>query len=183
LTDVMIEEFWDESAGMLYDAGKRHQTLFVRPRSTQDGAMPSGSSAAALALMKVSRLTGNESLEQLAIKSLKAMQRKISRYPLGFGNWLCALDFYLSPPKEVVIVGSRENAATADLLRVLFNTWQPNKVVAAHDPTDTTPTDNLMLVKNRTMINGQPTVYVCQRYSCQTPVNDPDSLQKQLRGD
>jgi len=111
------------------------------------------------------------------------MQGKISRYPLGFGNWLCALDFYLSPPKEVVIVGSRENAATADLLRVLFNTWHPNKVVVAHDPTDTTPTDYLMLVKNRTMINGQPTVYVCQRYSCQTPVNDPDSLQKQLRGD
>jgi len=183
LTDVMIEEFWDESAGMLYDAGKRHQALFARPRNTQDGAMPSGSSAAALALMKVSRLTGSERLEQITMKSLKAMQGKISRYPLGFGNWLCALDFYLSPSKEVVIVGSRKNAAIADLLQVLFNTWHPNQVVVAYDPTDATPTDNLMLVKNRTMINGQPTVYVCRRYSCQTPVNDPDSLQKQLRGD
>jgi len=182
LTDVMIEEFWDESAGMFYDTGKRHQALFVRPRSTNDGAMPSGSSAATLVLMKVSRLTGNERLEQMAVNSLRTMQGKMSRYPLVFGNWLCALDFHLSTPKEVVIVGSRENAATADLLRVLFNTWLPNKVVVTRDPTDPTPMDNLMLLKERFMINSQPTVYVCERYSCRTPVNDPDLFLKQLAG-
>jgi uncharacterized protein len=182
LADVMIEEFWDESTGMLYDTGRRHQALFVRPRSTQDGATPSGSSAAALALMKVSRLTGNERLEQIATELLKAMQAKMSRYPLGFGNWLCALDFHLSPPKEVVIVGARKEAATAELLRVLCNTCLPNKVVAALDPTDTAPVDDLMLLKSRPMVDNRPTVYVCERYSCRTPVNDPDALRKQLRG-
>jgi uncharacterized protein len=182
LADVMIEEFWDESTGMLYDTGRRHQALFVRPRSTQDGATPSGSSAAALALMKVSRLTGNERLEQIATELLKAMQAKMSRYPLGFGNWLCALDFHLSPPKEVVIVGARKEAATAELLRVLCNTCLPNKVVAALDPTDTAPVDDLMLLESRPMVDNRPTVYVCERYSCRTPVNDPDALRRQLRG-
>ncbi|MFO7772360.1 MAG: thioredoxin domain-containing protein [Dehalococcoidia bacterium] len=180
LADVMIEEFWDASAGMLYDTGKRHPALFVRPRNTSDGATPSGSSAAVLALMKVSRLTDNDRLEQIAAKSLKAMQRKMSHYPLGFGNWLCALDFYLSPPKEVVIVGPRQEAATTDLLQILCNTWLPNKVVAALDPADTAAMDNLMLLKNRAMVDNRPTVYVCERYSCRTPVNDPDALRKQL---
>jgi uncharacterized protein len=182
LADVMIEEFWDESAGMLYDTGKRHPALFVRPRNANDGATPSGSSAAVLALMKVSRLTDNDRLEHMAAQSLKAIQRKMSRYPLGFGNWLCALDLYLSPPKEVVIVGPRQDAATADLLRVLCNTWLPNKVVAARDPTDTAPMDDLMLLENRPMVDNRPTVYLCERYSCRTPVNDPESLRKHLGG-
>jgi len=182
LTDIMIEEFWDEAAGMFYDTGQRHQALFVRPRNIHDGAMPSGSSAATLALMKISRLTGNQSLEQIATRSLAAMRANMSRHPLGFGNWLCALDFYLSPPKEIVIIGSRQNAAAADLLQVLFNTWFPNKVVATHDPTDALPVDGPMLLKNRPMIDNQPTVYVCERYSCRAPVNDPDSLRKHLRG-
>lgn len=181
LTDVMIEEFWDKSTGMLYDTGKRHEALFVRPSNTHDGVIPSGSSAAALALMKVSRLTSNERLEQIARNLLETMQGKISHYPLGFGNWLCTLDFYLSVPKEVVIVGSRENKATVDLLRIICNTWLPNKVVVAHDPTDTAPMDNLMLFQNRAMINNKPTVYVCERYSCRTPVNDPDLLRELLR--
>ena len=182
LTDVMIEEFWDEAASMFYDTGKRHEALFIRPSNIHDGVMPSGSSAAASALMKVSRLTGNERLEQIAINLLETMQGKISRYPLGFGNWLCILNFCLSAPKEIVIVGSRENAATIDLLRVLFNTWLPNKVVIAHDPTDTAPMDNLMLFKNRAMINNKPTVYVCERYTCRTPVNEPDLLRELLSG-
>lgn len=181
LTDVMIEEFWDKSTAVLYDTGKRHEALFVRPSNTHDGVIPSSSSAAALALLKVSRLTGNERLEQIARKLLETMQGKISRYPLVFGNWLCTLDFYLSAPKEVVIVGSRENEATVDLLRVICNTWLPNKVVVAHDPTDTAHMDNLMLFQNRAMINNKPTVYVCERYSCRTPVNDPALLRELLR--
>ena len=181
LTDVMIEEFWDEAAIMFYDTGKRHETLFIRPSNSHDGVMPSGSSAAASALMKISRLTGNERLEQLAMNLLETMQGKISRYPLGFGNWLCALYFCLSSSKEIVIIGSRENTATADLLRVLFNTWLPNKVVVAHDPKDTSPMDNLILFKNRAMINNKPTVYVCEQYSCRTPVNDPDLFRELLR--
>jgi len=182
LTDIMVEVFWDESAGMFYDTGRRHQALFVRPRTTHDGATPSGSSAAAMVLTKVSRLTGKQRLEQIVKKSLQSVRETMSRYPLGFGNWLCALDFHLSVPQEIIIVGSKEDPSMVDLLRVLFNTWLPNKVVAASDPDDTAPVADLVLFENRRMINNQPTVYVCERYSCRTPVNDPDSLRDNLRG-
>jgi len=183
LTDVMVEEFWDEPTGRFYDTGRRHEALFVRPRNLHDGAMPSGSSAAALALIKVSRLTGNQRFEDMAARALKAVQEEMSHHPLGFGNWLCALDFYLSPPEEVVIVGFRDSQATADLLAILFNSWLPNKVIAARDPADTAPMDNLTLLQNRAMIDDRPTVFVCEGYSCRSPMNDPDSLRKHLRGD
>jgi uncharacterized protein len=181
LAQVMIDAFWDESAGTFYDTSGRHQALFIRPRSTHDGALPSGSSAATLALLKVSRLTGHERLEQIAERSLRTVQGLMSRYPLGFGNWLCALDFYLSTPKEIAIVGTRDNPATIELLRVFFNTWLPNKVVAAYDPNDPAPVADLRLLENRRMVNNQPTVYVCERHTCRVPLTEPDLLRNQLR--
>ncbi|MBN1191708.1 MAG: thioredoxin domain-containing protein [Dehalococcoidales bacterium] len=180
LTGTMIEEFWDESEGVFFDTGKRHQALFVRPRNIHDAATPSGSSAAVSAIMKVSRLIGNEELENIAAKSLNSVRDNISRYPPGFGNWLCAMDFHLSAPREIVLIGPGTSPLTAQLLDVLFNIWLPNKVMAAMDPDDPHRMDDLMLLENRPMIDNRPTVYICERYSCLTPVNDPVVLKKHL---
>jgi hypothetical protein len=180
LAEIVISAFWDESAGTFYDTSRRHEALFIRPRSTNDGALPSGSSAATLALLKLSRLTGHERFEQIATQSLQTMREPLSRYPLGLGNWLCALDFYLSATKEIAIVGVRDNPATVELLRVLFDVWLPNKVVAACDPGDPTPIVGLRLLENKGTVDNQPTVYICERYSCQAPITQPDLLRNRL---
>ncbi len=181
LADIMIEQFWDETAHTLYDTSLRHQDLFVRPRSTSDGALPSGPSTATMILLKLAKLTDKGNFEQVAEQSLRSMRESMSRHPLGFSNWLCTLDFYLSQPKEIAIIGPRDNPATLKMLHTLCNTWLPNKVVAAYDPNDPTPVPALKLLENKQMINNQPTVYVCQRYTCQAPVTDPVSLGAQLR--
>ena len=180
LAGLLADNFWDRSAGTFYDTSRKHQALFIRPRSNHDGASPSGSSAATLALLKISRLTGDERLEQIAVHSLRTMQTTIARYPLGFGNWLCALDLHLSVPKEVVLVGSRHNPATSDLLRVIFDAWLPNKVFAALDHNDPAPMADLALFEGRGMISNKPTVYICERGTCRPPVNEPNLLYDSL---
>lgn len=182
LAGVMIEQFWDETTSTFYDTGERHQDLFVRPRDTFDGTLPSGSSAATRALLKLATLTGKEPFQRIAVQALQSMQSLIYQNPLGFSNWLCALDFYLSTPKEIAIIGPRDNLKTSELLRTICTTWLPNKVVAAYDPSDLAPVSELKLLENRQMINNQPTVYVCQHYTCQVPATDPASLGAQLRG-
>jgi uncharacterized protein YyaL (SSP411 family) len=181
LTEVMTSLFWDEPTSTFYDTGKRHEDLFVRPRSTFDGALPSGSSSATLVLLKLAKLTDNEQLEQIAARALRSMAKSMSNYPLGFSNWLCALDLYLSQPKEITIVGPRNDSATQKLLHTICTTWLPNKVVAAYDPDDPTLEPQLKLTKGRQMINNQPTVYVCEQYTCREPITDPASLSTQLR--
>lgn len=180
LAHVMIESFWDESTGVFYDTGRRHEHLLIRPSSTGDGAMPSGSSAATSALTTISRLTGDRRLENIAGRSLQAMQDRMARHPLGFGNWLSALDLFLSAPKEIVIVGSPNDTATADLLRILCNTWLPTSIVVAVDPGDRSPVEDLALLQNRPMLDDKPTVYICERHTCQTPIGDPDLLRERL---
>ena len=181
LAELMNEQFWDEAGQTFYDVGQSHQDLFARPRDTFDWALPSGPSAATLDLLKLAKLTGKEHFEQTAVISLRSMQELMRQNPLGFSNWLCALDFYLSTPKEIAIIGQRENPAAVELLHALCNVWLPNKVVAAYDPDDPTPVSDLRLLENRQMIKNQPTVYICQRYTCQAPVTDPVSLGTHLR--
>lgn len=181
LVNVMVEEFWDNSADLFYDTGKGHQALFVRPRTTHDRALPSGSSAATQVLLKVAYLTEDKRLEEIAVRSLRVIRDSLSAYPLAYGNWLCALDFYLSPKKELVIVGHPCSKSTSEIMRVLSGTWLPNKVVAALDPDDSTAITELKLLNNKSMINGLPAVYICQGYTCQAPVTNPDILRNQLQ--
>ncbi len=181
LAETMIELFWDDSARTFYDTGHTHENLFLRPRSIYDSPLPSGSSAATSVLLKLAMLTGNERFRQIASQSLRSMRDVLERNPLGFANWLCSLDFYLSTPKEIVIVGRRNSRATTELLRALYSVWLPNKVVAACDPDDPAPVSELKLFEDRQMINNRPTACVCENYTCKTPVTDPASFTAQLR--
>jgi uncharacterized protein YyaL (SSP411 family) len=180
LTDTIVNDFWDKSVGIFYDTGKRHQPLFIRPKNIRDGAVPSGASSATLTLLKVSRLTNNDRFEQIAIKSLQNIGENLSHYPLAFGNWLCALDLQLSTPQEIAIIGPRAHPSIKDMFDVLLSSWNPNRVIAAADPSDPAPFTDIPLFKNRNMIDNQPTIYLCERHSCRTPVNNPDLLRDQL---
>ncbi len=180
LTDIMAEEFWDESEGTFYDTGKRHPDLFIRPRNIHDGAVPCGSSSAALVLLKASRLTGIRGLGEKAEKALGMVADDLMSYPLAYSNWLCALDLHLSALREIAVIGSRGHPLTADLVKVIFENWLPNASVAAADPDDPEALTDIMLLKNRSMVEGRPTVYLCEGYSCLNPMSDPDLLRTYL---
>ena len=182
LANTMVEQFWEESMNAFYDTARGAEDLIIRPRTTTDGATPSGTSMATLVLLKLSRLTDNASFEQIGMQSLQSIRELLTYHPLSFSNWLYVLDFYLSEPMQAAIIGPANDPGMLELLRTIHKTWLPNIVAAALDPTDKSRFTELKLFENREMIDSRPTVYVCRRYSCQMPVTDPASLEKQLRG-
>ncbi len=179
LADVMLEQFWDEPHGCFYDTAHGQETLVVRPRNIYDNALPSGSSAAAFVLIRLARLTGNSDYERPATAAIRSVQEPMIRYPLGFGYWLSALDFYLSEPKEIAVVGRLGQPATKSLMNVINRRYLPNTVLAGHDPDESTTID-IPLLRSRGMIGNKPTVYVCERYVCQAPITDPNALETLL---
>jgi len=178
LADGVVDLFWDEAQGVFFDTGRDHEQLLVRPRDIFDNATPSGGSAAALALLRLAVFSGNIEQQRYAIASLRSVRDFLARMPSGFANWLCALDFYLSTPKEIAVIGPRDDAATRALLNVVFGAYRPNKVVAGAE----TPPEkaNTPLLEGREMIGGHTTAYVCESYACQMPVTKPDALAVQL---
>jgi hypothetical protein len=145
-----------------------------------DNATPSGNSVAAEVLLKLSVLTGNEDYSRQAVTIFRLLRNQLTRYPSAFGRLLAALDFYLSSPKEIAIVGPREDAATAALTREVWKRYLPNKVVAQAEENDTAAAGLVPLLRERPMVNGAATAYVCEHYTCQQPVTTPAELAAQL---
>jgi hypothetical protein len=171
----MLSRFWDETQRCFYDTAHGQEALVVRPRSIYDNALPSGSAAAAFVLLRLARLTSNSDYERPATAALRSVQELMLRYPLGFGHWLCALDFYLSQPKEIAVVGRPGDPAMKSLMNVITRRYLPNKVLAGGDP-DELARISIPLLHDRGMIQNRPTVYLCENYVCQTPTTDPNAL-------
>ena len=180
LADQMISLFWDESAGAFYDTGREHEELVVRPRDVFDNAQPCGSSVATDVLLRLSVVTGNEDYAAKAVAPLRTLAELMGRAPAGTGRWLAALDFYLSTPKEVALIGSTDDQGTRALLKAVNGRYLANRVVVGASGEGEASASGLPLLEGRGMVSGLPTAYLCENYACQLPVTDPDALGAQL---
>ncbi len=180
LTERMIDEFWDEENGGFFFTGKSHENLIVRSKDYFDNATPSGNSVAAGVLLRLGVLTGNERYRSLAVAIFQEVGDTARRYPSGFGYLLSAIDFLLSTPQEVAIVG-QDAADVEPLLKEVWRKYLPNKVVAPGFSGETDAVNQLPLLQNRPLVNGEATAYVCEHYTCKQPVTDAVALGIQLR--
>jgi len=178
LADGMVALFWDAGQGSMFDTGSDHEQLLVRPRDIFDNATPSGGAAAAIALLRLAVFTGKQHYQTYAVSSIRSVRDFMPRMPSGFAHWLCALDFYLSTPKEIVVIGPRDADATRSLLRVAYGRYLPNRAIAGAESLVVDAASPLLA--GRELVDGQPTAYVCEHYACQLPVTDQDALAAQL---
>ena len=182
LADRMIELFWDDAVGGFYDTSAEHDQLVVRPRDVLDNAQPCGGSVATDVLLKLAVITGNEDYRVKAATPLRTLRELMGRAPAGTGHWIATLDFYVSSPKEVIIIGPRDDSATTALMQIVNGGFFPNKVLVGADSADDAGKYGLPLLEARGMVDGKPTAYVCQNYACQLPVTTPEEFAVQLEG-
>jgi uncharacterized protein YyaL (SSP411 family) len=177
----MLSLFWDDEIGGFYDTARDAEQLVARPRDLFDNATPAGTSLAAEALLRLEVFTGDTAMGDRAEQVLAGMGQLMSQHPRGFGHLLNALDFRLSTPKEVVIVGAPDAAETQALLSAAAGRYLPNRALALRDPAwpDELVAD-LPILTGRVPLDGRPTAYVCENYACQLPVTTVEALEAQL---
>ncbi len=160
--------------GGFFDTSDDHETLIVRPRELQDNAVPSGNAMAVLGLLRLSGLAVEPRYLELAQTALSPMQPMLAQYPLGFAQWLIALDYALGHPREVSVVGKAQATDTQALLDVCTAGYYPHQIVAFGEP-DVEPVA-VPLLEGRGQVDGRATAYVCIDFVCQRPVNEPEAL-------
>ncbi len=175
LADLMITEFWDETGDGFFFTANNHEKLPVRSKDFYDNATPSGNSAAAAALLKLSHLLGEEKYEQFVVRILQRVSSQISLYPQAFGKILSVLEFHLSTIKEIVIIGEKGS----ELEREVWSDYLPNKVMVLAENAEENA-EIIPLLQGRKMINEMPTAFVCENFTCQKPVNTVGELRRQL---
>ncbi len=180
LADSMIELFWDDASAGFYDTGHDHESLVVRPRDIFDNAQPCGGSVASEVLLRLAVITGKDAYAMKGATPLRSLNQLMSRSPAGVAHWLAVLDFYVSVPKEIAIVGPVRNVETQELVETVFGRYLPNKVVVGSAPELGEANITSPLLEDRNMIDGRPTAFVCEHYVCQLPVTNPEDLEQQL---
>jgi hypothetical protein len=178
----MIEHFSAHEGGF-FDTSDDHETLITRPRGLQDNATPSGNAMAVTTLLKLAGFTNDSRYVDIAYQALAQMQSPtgggmMAQYPLGVGQWLQALSYALSVPREIAVIGDPESADTQALLSVVRNGYRPFQVVALGAPDRQTA---VPLLGNRGLVDGQAAAYVCRDFTCQAPVTEPERLQAPLK--
>ncbi len=176
LVDEAIILFADEQNGGFFDTGSDHETLLSRPKDIMDNATPAGNSVAAEVLLRLAAWTGEASYRQRADDYLRSLTEVMVKYPQSFGYALGALDFALSPVREVAIIGDPQQQETLDLLAVVNSRYLPNSVLASADPGNVVAAQVIPLLADRPLKNGQPASYVCQNFACQAHVTSGEEL-------
>jgi uncharacterized protein len=171
----MIERFGDERNGGFFETSSDHERLVARRKDLEDHPIPSGNASAAYGLLRLAALTGEHDYEARAVSVLRLLHELAPKHPQAFGHLLQALDFHLSPVREVALVGDD----VSRLERVVRGAFRPHLVLAASSPPVPTA-DGVPLLEGRSPVDGRPAAYVCERFACKAPVTQPEELERLL---
>jgi uncharacterized protein YyaL (SSP411 family) len=174
LADTMVRDFWDNENTGFYFTARHHESLIHRPKEFYDHATPSGNSVAASALLRLWKLTGDERWAQYPVSIFKRLSTRMRQQPAAFAYLLSAMDFYCGRPKEIAIIGDPMESDTMELLDGVRRNYVPNKVLVCGINSD------VFLLKDKVQIDGRPTAYVCENFTCKAPVTDRQDLESVL---
>src|SRR5207248_131301 len=122
----MSRSFADRENGGFFRTPIGHEELIAREKPGYDGAEPTGNSVAALTLLRLAEITGEESYRAEAGRLVPAFGTTLAGAPLILGEMLLAVDFALADTREVVLIRPALDADEALLepLRRKFLPWQ-----------------------------------------------------------
>lgn len=181
LNNDLIKYFWDNKNGGLFVYGSDSEQLITRPKEIYDGATPSGNSVSAMNFLRLARLTGMYELEDKAQLLLKSFGGSIQNYPKGYSFALTALLFIKSSGKEIVIASDKMNEDSKKIISIINEEFRPFAVSMLYTD-ETKDLDKLVpYISHYKPVNGKPAAYICEKFSCKSPITDIKLLKKMLK--
>jgi len=168
-------ELFQDSTGTFYLREADQPDLIVRPKSETDGALPAPGSLMISACLKLNQLTEDSLFYDAADKGLKALSGLMLNAPANMASGLAALEYFISPKVEIVIVGT--GGDRDKMIEHAYRYYLPNRLLAVSsiDNDKSSP-----LFAERSGENGRAVAYVCRNSICSLPVSDIGSFKQQL---
>ena len=176
----MIDQFWDERNGGFFFTGRENESLIARSKNPYDNVIPSANSIAVFNLIRLGYLTGEESLRKRAEQILHLFCHFFDQHPSGFAQMLSGLSFFLNP-QEIGIIGSKNDHRTESMLKEVYLSYLPNKILSLKDPREPIERNWFPFLMEKG-IPEVPTAFVCKGFTCLPPVKDRKELKKILAG-
>jgi uncharacterized protein YyaL (SSP411 family) len=168
LAETLVERFGDGERGGFFSTSDDHEQLIARRKEIGDHPIPSGNSSAAMGMLRLGALSGEREYTRQAEGVFRLFSQVATQHPESFSHLLRALDFHLSPTREVALVGDD----VAELAATVRAAFRPHLVLAGGPEGSEEPP----LLRERPLADGRATAYVCESFACQAPVTEPDDL-------
>ena len=171
----------DSTGGGFFMTSNDHERLLAREKPGYDGAEPAGNSVAAMNLVRLHELTGDDRYRRKAESTFRAFSKTIERSPAALSEMLLALDFHLDRAKQILIVAPDSRAQAEPFLTELRQSFVPNRILGIVTE-DELPrhVDSVPLLKDKRAIRGKTTAYVCEQQVCELPTSDPAVFAAQI---
>jgi uncharacterized protein len=101
LADQIIARFADPERGGFFSTASDSEALIARRKDLEDSPIPAGASSAALGLLRLAQLSGEQRYEQHAVSVLLLLAEIAPRHPSSFAHLLQALHWYFAPARPI----------------------------------------------------------------------------------
>ncbi len=178
--ESLIEVFWDEKGHGFFATPIGDESLIARLKDDYDGAEPSANSLAAIALLKLGSILGDDRYEEYARKTIKAFRYQWSNTPQAMALMLVAQMRAQRPAQQIIIVGDRD----ADRFKVFRNAIFAKRklhsvLIYLGEKSDWIEARNKQLSEFERNAK-RPIVYLCENYTCKLPVDGVETLDERL---
>jgi hypothetical protein len=180
----MIDLFGDEQDAAFYLTAKDAERLIIRSKPAYDGAVPSGNSVAAFALLRLGLMTMDDKLTDRAAELIESFSAQLTQSPLSLSAMFSAVDLRIGPAQEIIIAGDRDLPQTKAMLRLIHGTFLPNTVLLLHPPGKEGKEIERVVpfLEGQLPVDGKVTAFVCENRVCRKPVNEIEALGEMLAG-
>ena len=166
LASQMIKLFRDKNGFAMTTADS--ETLFMLPRDDYDGAIPSGSASAVMALVNLYHVTGEATWQQEADRAIADMLPMAAASPPSHVYLLSAMMRQDVPHRQIVISAPAENDDAAYAYQTLLRRHDPFTTVIWYDGSE--EMDDALPHFAQYKTDAPFAGYVCQNFTCQQPV-------------
>jgi uncharacterized protein len=170
------KHYWDGRGGFFFTADDA-EALIARSKNALDQPNPSGNGTLAAVLARLYYLTGDDAYRARSQATIDAFAGEARRNIFGHGTLLNAAEL-LQRGLQIVVIGARDAADTAALLRVVYSASLPNKILSVIASGTALPSVHPAAGKGQ--VEGRATVYTCEGPVCSLPLTDPAALADDL---
>lgn len=184
--EAMVARFYDATGGGFFDAEHTENALGVlkaRRKPLQDTPTPAGNPAASAALLRLEALSGRTEFREKAEDTLENFAGIVEHFGLYAGTYGLALELFLLPPVQVVIIGTGVEARK--LAAMATARFAVNKRVIVIRPQQVTA-ENLPPMLAETLLylpelsSNKTFAVICRGASCLPPTSDAEVLLEAL---
>lgn len=153
--DEAVRRFEDCQRDGFYLCEASYTEIFMNPKETYDGAIPSGNSVMAYNFVRMFQLTENEKYRKLTEKQFEFLSVQAQDYPAGHSVFLLSKLLHENPPEHIVIAVKHKS----DFQEIQKELPFLANVSVVLDSVD------------YPLKNDKMTYYVCKNHTCSPPTN------------